>query len=213
MDNPKNRRCIIFAAAPVSNPERLSRFLRDGDYYIAADRGLMLADRLGIKPDCLVADFDSLKTGEGFEAPVHRLPKRKDDTDTMAAARLGLGLGFKDFLLLGASGGRLDHTFANFSVMLYLLKNGAKAVLADEQNTAQMFLPGTAYIEPVAGAFFSLLPFSGPVSGLTIRNASYEIRDYTLTPASTLGVSNEFVGKTVEISFNQGILLIFISTD
>ena len=116
-------------------------------------------------------------------------------------------------LFRSASGGRLDHTFANFSVMLYLLKNGAKAVLADEQNTAQMFLPGTAYIEPVAGAFFSLLPFSGPVSGLTIRNASYEIRDYTLTPDSTLGVSNEFVGKTVEISFNQGILLIFISTD
>ena len=211
MDNPKNRRCIIFAAAPVSNPERLSRFLRDGDYYIAADRGLMLADRLGIKPDCLVADFDSLKTGEGFE---RRPQAAKDDTDTMAAARLGLGLGFKDFLLLGASGGRLDHTFANFSVMLYLLKNGAKAVLADEQNTAQMFLPGTAYIEPVAGAFFSLLPFSGPVSGLTIRNASYEIRDYTLTPDSTLGVSNEFVGKTVEISFNQGILLIlFQQTD
>ena len=28
MDNPKNRRCVIFAAAPVSNPERLRRFLR-----------------------------------------------------------------------------------------------------------------------------------------------------------------------------------------
>ena len=149
----------------------------------------MLADRLGIKPDCLVADFDSLKAGADFEVPVHRLPKRKDDTDTMAAARLGLELGFKDFLLLGASGGRLDHTFANFSVMLYLLKNGAKAVLADEQNTARIFLPGTVYIEPVEGHFFAFA-LAARLAGLQsirlVRNQGFHVTPDSTSASATI---------------------------
>ncbi|HHV51817.1 MAG TPA: thiamine diphosphokinase [Candidatus Avimonas sp.] len=207
------RRCVILSAAPVENPGALRRFLREDDYIIAADAGLQLANRLGIKADCLVADFDSLKEQPGGGIPVYRLPVRKDDTDTMAAARIGLQEGFKDFLLLGASGGRLDHTFANFSVMLYLIKNGAKAVLADDKNIVQMVLPGTILLEPVENAKFSLMPFGGVVSGLTVKNAGYEVCDYVLTPDFPVGVSNEFIGRVVEISFKDGILLIFISID
>jgi thiamine pyrophosphokinase len=208
------RRCVICSAAPVNNADRLRKLIRNDDYIIAADGGLKLANRLGVKTDYLVADFDSLENDNlDYGVPVYRLPKRKDDTDTMAAARIGLEHGFKDFLLLGASGGRLDHTFANFSVLLHLIQNGAKAVLADEQCIVEMLLPGTTYIKPVENAYLSLLPFGGSVTGLTVKKAGYELRDAVLSPDYPIGISNEFIGETVEIAFKAGILIIFISKD
>jgi thiamine pyrophosphokinase len=58
-----------------------------------------------------------------------------------------------------------------------------------------------------------LLPYGGSVSGLTVKNAEYELDNAALTPDFPLGVSNEFTGRPVEISFKQGILLIFLSKD
>lgn len=210
-----SRRCVICAAGPVSDIGSLRLLLRDNDWVIAADGGLRLADRLGLKADRIVADFDSLSQEQvaDFSVPISKLPVKKNDTDTMAAARIGLELGFKEFLLIGASGGRLDHTFANFAVMMFLIQNGAKAVLADNHNIVEMLLPCKRIINPIENAHFSLLPYGGYVSGLTVRNAEYELDNATLTPDFPLGISNEFTGQPVEIQFKQGILMIFISKD
>lgn len=126
---------------------------------------------------------------------------------------MGLERGFSDFLLLGATGGRLDHTVANFAVMLHLAKNKAKAVMADGQNIVRMMLPGKTVIDRVEGAHLSLLPYAGSVFGVTIKNAEYELENAVLTPDYPLGISNEFTERAVEISFKRGVLMIFISKD
>ncbi|MCD8068803.1 MAG: thiamine diphosphokinase, partial [Lachnospiraceae bacterium] len=99
---------------------------KDTDYMIAADGGLMYCDVLGIEPDLVIGDFDSLDEGlrgavEELErtAPekIKRLPAEKDDTDMVAAVREGLALGYRRFYMYGACGGRLEHTLANIKLM------------------------------------------------------------------------------------------------
>jgi thiamine pyrophosphokinase len=210
-----SRRCVICAAGPVSDIEKLRPLLRRDDWVMAADGGIRLANRLGLSIDHIIADFDSVEREEakGTGAAISELPVKKNDTDTMAAARLGLQKGFRDFLILGGSGGRMDHTMANLAVMMFLIKNGARAVLADENNMVEMLLPGRRIVEPAENARLSLLPYAGQVSGLYVRNAEYELENATLTPDFPLGVSNEFKDRPVEISFTKGILMIFISKD
>ena len=214
-------RCVILSAGPVEDPSCLRSLLRPDDWFVAADGGWTLAQELGVSVSLLVADFDSLPlrvTAEDTEGV--RLPVEKDWTDTMAAAMEGLRRGFREFLLLGGTGGRLDHTMANLAVLYYLLLHGAHAVMADEHNRVWMMLPGSYRIEPEEGYKFSLFPYAGEVTGLTERQAYYPLNNASLTPDNTLGVSNEFLCDPVqkcllpaEISFETGVLLIFLSKD
>ncbi len=215
-------RCVILSAGPVQEPEKLKQLLRPDDWIIAADNGWNLARRLGVSPKMLVADFDSMpEMPEAHEdLEMLRLPVEKDWTDTMAAAMEGLKRGYKEFLLLGATGGRLDHTMANFCVLLYLVEHGAEAMMADEQNRVRLYRPGTYILDPEPGYKFSVFPFGGEVSGLCEKNAYYPLENAVLRPDSSLGISNEFIldprDHTLlapEISFKTGKLMIFLSKD
>ena len=116
-------RCIIFCAAEFDG---LSDPVQAGDYVIAADGGLLHTERLGITPDEILGDFDSL----GRIPPGSRVfPVEKDDTDAMLAVRRGLALGYREFYLYGSlDGPRLDHTVANFQTLQFLADRGARAI-------------------------------------------------------------------------------------
>ena len=210
-------RCVILSAGPVEDCSLLRPLLREDDWIIAADGGERLARDLGIQPNLLVADFDSSIPPEtAGELEIVRLPAEKDWTDTLAAAMLALERGYREFLLLGCTGGRLDHTVANFAVLLYLLRHGAAAVLADEQNTLRLFHPGSSQIPKLPGWKLSLFPYGGDVEGITVKNVRYPLEKARLSPDYPLGVSNEFLDRgaePAEITFDKGVLMVFLSKD
>ena len=207
-------RCVILAAGPVDEPDRLRPLLRADDWFIAADGGGRLAAALGVKPAVLVADFDSSAPPDtGGDTEIVRLPMEKDWTDTQAAAMLALDRGYRDFLLLGCTGGRLDHTLANIAVLLYLLRRGADALMADERNFLRLYGPGRYRVERRAGYKLSLFPYGGEVEGITVKNVRYPLEKARLTPDNSLGVSNEFLENPAEISFDKGVLMVFLSKD
>ena len=108
--------CVIFCAGGFS---ALAEPIRAQDYIIAADGGYVHTKALGLSPDTVLGDFDSL----GF-VPENalRFPVEKDDTDAMLAVRLGLEQGCDRFLLYGSlDGPRLEHTVANFQTLAFLL--------------------------------------------------------------------------------------------
>ena len=112
--------CVIFCAAEF---DALARPLGPEDYLIAADGGLRHTQALGLTPNAVLGDFDSLGfTPEGASV----FPVEKDDTDSMLAVRRGLELGYREFLLYGSlDGPRLDHTVANFQTLQFLADRGA----------------------------------------------------------------------------------------
>lgn len=207
-------RCVILSAGPRSDINSLRAMLRADDVYIAADGGWRLAQELGVTPHILVADFDSSDPFAVSEVTeIVRLPVRKDCTDTAAAVDKALELGYRDFLLLGTLGGRLDHEYAVYQLLARLAKQGCSAVAADERNRVCALAKSPVAIEPMDGWTLSLFAFGGDVHGLSIRGAAYELTDYTLLANDSLCVSNATKDVSCEISFEDGVLLLFRSKD
>ena len=131
-------KCIIFCAAGFDS---LVEPLQKDDFVIAADGGLVHTEKLGIVPDEILGDFDSLGyTPQGANV----FPVEKDDTDAMLAVRRGLSLGYREFVLYGSlDGPRLDHTIANFQTLQFLADQGAVGYLAGTDYLVTVLKDGT----------------------------------------------------------------------
>lgn len=207
-------RCVILSAGPVPDTAAIRDLLRADDHFIAADGGWHLAQRLGVDPELLIADFDSLDNAKMTD-PVEllNLPTHKDMTDTQAAADAAFDRGFRDFLLLGCTGGRLDHQHAALITAVNLARRGCKVELADGHNRIAVYISSPGELSPVPGYKVSFFAFGEPVKGLTLKNVAYPLSDYTLTPYDPLCVSNEFTESPAAVTFRSGILLTYYSKD
>lgn len=207
-------RCVIVAAGQILDYERAESFLQPGDLFIFCDDGLRHAESLGVTPSLIVGDFDScnaeLLTKWSNRCETIRLPREKDDTDTLFAVKLAVERGFDDFLLLGAMGGRFDHALGNVSILLYLHGLGKKAILVDDYSIMKIVGRESLYIEDNC-SYFSVLTVAGDVSGVNIKNAKYPLENASLKADFQLGISNEVLpGKTAEVSVEQGRILVVI---
>ena len=77
-----SRRAVIFSAVPVSTA--LCRYVQPDDFVVACDAGYRNAERLDLRPDLIVGDFDSAPQPK-TEHETIVLPHVKDDTDTQYA--------------------------------------------------------------------------------------------------------------------------------
>ena len=195
------RNCVIFCAGDFHDlAEPLSGLC------IAADGGLVHLQRLGVAPDVILGDFDSL----GYVPQASRVfPVEKDDTDAMLAVRKGLALGCDRFLLYGSlDGPRLDHTVANFQTLQFLADRGAKGFLVGKEQIVTLLKDGSVTFPKTASGYISLFCMGHDARGVTLENLKYPLFDATLTAGFPLGVSNQFVGKPATVSVREGSLLI-----
>ena len=193
--------------------------LLPGDFLIAVDNGLQRILKLGLTPDLILGDFDSLEEGamagcadlealRRLSPEVLRLPVEKDDTDSVYAAREAVRRGFGDFLLIGAAGGRLDHTLGNLSLLLWLESQGKKALLADDFSEMEIVSSREVRI-PDSFSYFSLLNISGLARGIRISGAKYPLSDAEIRCDYQYGISNEVLpGETAVVSLREGRLLL-----
>lgn len=204
--------CVIFGAGPISDYKAIRRLLPEPPFTVlAADGGLRHTNALGIEPDVLIGDMDSLRQEDLPEGAI-LYPSRKDDTDMMLAVKKALALGAEHVLLLGGLGGRLDHTYANIQTLAYLLEHGITGVLADENHLVTMVDgPGSAVMS--AGyRYLSVFAYSGVCEGVTITGAEYLLENASLEPSFPLGVSNRHApGQQMKVSVKTGTLLLIQS--
>ena len=207
-------RCVVLSAGPFKNADILKGYLLPDDYIIAADGGCRLAFAMGVSPSLLVADFDSISESAAIkDVAVTRLPIEKDVTDTAEAMRLGYESGYRSFLLLGCTGGRLDHFQAALAVAAQYVQRGCEVSLADEQNEIHLLTAGH-YMYPVCnGEKLSVFAFGGDVVGLQLGGVKYPVEDLTLLPNDPLCVSNEGIDGSACISFKSGLLMLYFSRD
>lgn len=198
------KRFVIFGAAEF---ETACYRPQPGDYILAADGGVEHVRRLGITPDGILGDFDSL----GY-VPTDAIvfPVEKDDTDSMLAVKRGLELGYTEFLLLGClDGKRLDHTVANLQTLMYLVGHGARGTLVGKQYCVTAISRETLRFPAGCRGIVSVFCMGSPATGVNIRGLQYPLQDATLTAELPLGVSNHFTGEESEISVESGCLMVF----
>lgn len=201
------KKCVIIGAGELFGDVKLDT----GDYLIAADGGLDHIKSLGLTPDVIIGDFDSVSNArempEGIE--VIRHPVEKDETDSYLAYRLGYERGFREFHIFGGTGGREDHTFANYCLLLKAKNEGCNAFLYGKDQISTVIKNEKMRIFGNPGASFSVFALGAIASGVTVKGAKYEADKVTLTPDFPLGVSNSFTDSGyADIEVECGALLI-----
>lgn len=199
--------CIIVGGAEIKKYDEIKKYLSADDFYIFCDSGLNHLEKLGVKADLIVGDFDSHKKPDtDIETIV--LPCEKDDTDTVFAIKEAIKRGYKNFILIGVVGGRFDHTLGNISILMMLENQGLKGKIIDDFSEMEIVSQATVFVEDKF-AYFSLLNISGKAEGVTIKNAKYPLEKSEIKCDYPIGVSNEVIkGKTAEISVDSGELLL-----
>ena len=164
---------------------------------IAADSGLKTAEALGIRPDIVMGDFDSYTDPLPEKIEVIRVPAEKDVTDTVLAADYAEAHGFRDLLIVGGTGGRLDHELSNLFLLAALRDRGLCAALTDGDNMVRVLRDEGAAI-PDEGGYFSLI--TAGTCFVTIRGAKYPLERVRLDRAHpSFGVSNEVADGEAEV--------------
>ena len=196
-------KCIIFCAGGFDG---LLEKPTKNDKIIAADGGYLHTKALGLAPDVVLGDFDSL----GY-TPEDALvfPVEKDDTDAMLAVRKGLELGFQTFFLYGSlEGSRLDHTVANFQTLQYLADRGAQGFLIGNRQIVTGVKNRSLVFSPGAEGVISVFCMGQDGEGVTLAGLQYPLEKGRLTAGFPLGVSNHFTGEKATVSVEKGSLLV-----
>ena len=178
---------------------------------IAVDAGYERLTELGITPDLVVGDFDSL----GF-VPDHpnteTHPSIKDDTDTMLAVIKGIEAGCDRFLIYGGTGGRIAHTFGNIQVLAHLAKEGKQGFIIDKDYVIAAARDCTLTFSKENSGYISLIPWGSESCTVTLKGLKYELESAPLPSDRPLGISNEFTGKAAEITVHDGTAVIIIES-
>lgn len=173
---------------------------------IAADAGYKALCDMGIVPDIVVGDFDSLGyTPDHPEAEVH--PTEKDDTDTMLAVDKGIELGCDEFHIFGATGGRIAHTLGNLQVLAFLAEKDLAGYVYDRDTVITAAKNCTLNFGENASGYISLIPFGCDKANVTLKGLKYELEKADLPYNRPLGISNEFTGTKSEITVHSGTLI------
>ena len=201
------QRCVIIGNADITKYELVKKCLRPDDYFVFCDGGLKHMDKLCIKPDLIIGDFDSASDPH-MNVETITLPCEKDDTDTFYAVKEAVKRGFDEFLFAGVVGNRFDHTMGNISILLYLDSLGKKGCIIDDYSEMEIVSRQRAEI-PDSFSYFSLLNISGLARGVTITGAKYPLTDAEITCDYAYGISNEVLpGETARVSLREGRLLL-----
>lgn len=201
-------RAVILGGGEILDYQKVAARITGAEYIICADSGLDHCQALGVAPQLLVGDFDSVQSPLPPHVPRVPFPGEKNYTDTTHAIIQALDRGYRKLLLAGMLGGRLDHTLANLQSLANLSGRGVEACMTDGLTDVFAITDGEITLEPREHCYFSLLCYSQKATGVFIRGAKYPLTNHTLYFDVPRGISNEFLSGPATISVASGTLLI-----
>ena len=199
--------CWIFCGAPSDN---FKVYPPENAYIIAADSGYSVLKKIGLTPNILLGDFDSLNEEVNDDCIIITSPAEKDDTDTMLAVKTALEKGFTDITLASSIGGRLDHTYANIQTLAYIAEFGANGCMMGENDIVYLLNEGEYSFDKIEGMYFSIFSYSQNVT-VTTTGTKYNLFNYYLSNKFPLGVSNEIIEKVCNLTVKDGQILVIFS--
>ncbi len=189
------------------------------DFVICADGGLEKVYKLGLVPDLILGDFDSVDSSvleyyKNLNIETVTFPSEKDYTDMELAVEHAVKKGFKDVILAGASGTRLDHTLANIQLLEKYHKEGINIVIIDNNNFISIISDNADIkVKYKKDYFVSLVPVTETLEGLTLENFKYPLSNVIVKRGTAFLISNEIIKDEGRIILKKGTALIFVSKD
>lgn len=211
----------ILGGGPVDLLPDLNNYNEKNSIWVGVDRGVFTLIRSGFRPAIAFGDFDSVTNGEltEIESIVTQLKKfkpEKDETDMELALNWALDQKPDQIRLFGASGGRLDHFFANVQLLIKPVLAGIETeiLLIDHSNVIYVKGPGRYQVKKMSDKkYISFVPVSLNINKLTLEGFKYPLKDCHISIGSTLCISNELIRDYGTFSFSEGILIVVRSSD
>jgi thiamine pyrophosphokinase len=206
------QRIIIFANGELPDLDKARAILRKDDYILCADGGTRHALALGLTPNIVIGDMDSIQKGQWQElekagVSIELFPHDKNETDLELAIQRAIELEPNQIVIVAALGGRLDQTLANITLLTSLQLSTFNLRLDDGVEEI-LFCWDQVEVHGRSGDIVSLLPWGAPVHGVQTKRLKWILNGETLYPEKTRGISNEMVSDTASIEINSGSLLI-----
>lgn len=207
-------RIVIFANGQLTQPEMIRRRLRPGDRVFCADGGTIHALALGLTPEAVIGDLDSLPSGtvaqmEVVGVSIHRHPVRKDKTDLELAFQLAAAEQPDEILLVTALGGRLDQMLANILLLTRPEYASIQVSLMDGlQWVTALRSHQSITIAGQPGDTLSLIPLTPTVSQVTLTEVEWPLMEATLSFGSTYSISNALAANEAHLQIGEGLLLL-----
>jgi thiamine pyrophosphokinase len=211
----------ILAGGPEDFLPNLNGYTGENDIWVGVDRGVYTLINRNINPQIAFGDFDSVTTEELMEIErsvkeMKRYRPEKNETDMELALNWAIEQGPVEIRIFGATGGRLDHLFANVQLMVkpFMEANNVDIFLIDNQNILSLKGPGSYKMEKREDKkYISFVPLTLNVKGLTLDGFKYPLKNRHISIGSTLCISNELISDNGTFSFSEGILLVIRSND
>lgn len=204
-----NKRALIVANGD-NEPDFLKNIHKDYDFVISADGASNLLFEVGITPDIIVGDFDSISksillTYEASGIRQFRLSAEKDFSDTHVSVDIAIQEGANTIDIAGGLGSRWDHSIANLNLLYYGYQKQVNLSLISSENKARLIGPGE-HVFPAKNddylSFFALFE-DGVIS---IENMKYKLFEQEIKRGESIGLSNEYEGDG-RITIHKGSLL------
>ena len=181
----------------------------EGDFICAADAGYLALCSVGIAPNLIIGYFDSMPEPSTTEIEIIKLSVVKDDTDISYCIKEGIKRGFKDFLILGALGGkRLSHTLANIQLLTMLRDMGGNGVIRSGQTEVRLLRESESVtLQEQEGDTISILAVSDEAE-VSLQGLDYPLEHGIISRRFPLGVSNNFASEPATVTVHSGEALI-----
>lgn len=196
------KRAILFSNGELTDLRSVKKMLKSSDLLIGIDGGTSQILNLGLKPDLIIGDFDSLNTIPK-DIKIIKKPDQ-EQTDTEMALKYCEQQKIKEVILMGFLGRRLDHLLAN-------IMNLTRFNFKITEGNQELFLLKGPTRRVLAGKFgdlISLIPLLGDCQKVTTEGLKWRLRGETLQVGLGRGVSNVMLGKKAEVSLEKGCLLV-----
>jgi thiamine pyrophosphokinase len=212
-----SRTAVIVSGGSALRSEVLAHLPPD-PFVIAADSGLDHAIAIGLTPNLVVGDLDSVSAdglawarARGIPFEVH--PADKDMTDTQLALTTALHRGLLDIVLLSGGGDRLDHTMGALIALGHASLAAARSIRALWGPALLHVLHGPASVELrlPPDTTFSALALHGVCRGVGETGSKWPLHEAVIEPGSSLGVSNvSLADRPLVISVRSGVLSVVV---
>mgnify|MGYP003301195975 CR=1 FL=1 len=213
---------LIISGGNIETGLALEMLKKPFEHIIGVDGGLRFCYEHEIVPTRIVGDFDTLEPEildwykNHTQIEIREFNPVKDSTDTHIAIGMALELQSDSITILGGTGTRLDHVLGNIQTMYLALEKNVPCQMLDSHNRIQLIRNQYSIRrEEQYGTYFSLIPLTTDVTGVTIRGAKYplEQHSFSVLGSGSLGISNEIVDEQTEIQIESGIMILIESKD
>ncbi len=213
----KELKALLILNGEKVNSTTILKLKDESDFILSADGGTDYCVELGIIPDLVIGDLDSIspKTLDILkkkEVPINVFPIKKDKTDSQLSIEYLMDKGAEEITIIGAIGSRIDHTLANILLLKTIKDKGIKGKIVHNNNIIYI-IDDELILDKKNGYFVSIIPIESKGVLVSLKGFEYNLSKVKIDFASTLGVSNFVIDEKGYIKVHEGQCLVVVSKD